>query len=228
MAAGDMPAFDPKAFCARHGGTTLCKHGKDRTLYAQGDAADCIFYIQKGKVELSVISEQGREAIIGVLGAGDFFGEGCLANQAARDSTATAMTDCAVARLDKATVVHALRADQAFSELFVSYLLSRNARLREDLIDQLFNSSEMRLARILLLLASEKEGREDSLIPEINQQTLAKMVGTTRSRINYFMNKFRRMGLIDYDGQITVHGALLNFVLRDQTAADERAIDGAA
>jgi CRP/FNR family cyclic AMP-dependent transcriptional regulator len=228
MATGE-PIFDPRAFHAKHGGVTIFEYGENRVIYSQGDASDSIYFIQKGKVALTVLSEQGKEGVIAVLGTGDFCGEGCQVGQSLRDSTVTTMTDCVVARLNCATVARALHADLSFTELFVSHLLVRNFQLKEDLIDQLFNSSERRLARVLLSLSNyEKDRRENLLIPKINQHTLAKMVGTTRSRVNYFMNKFRRLGLIDYNGHhnghhdshITVHGALLNVALRDRSQID--------
>jgi CRP-like cAMP-binding protein len=221
MARGEKLHFDAKAFGDQHGGVTLSMHGENHALYAQGDAADSVFYIQTGKVRITVLSEQGKEAVVAVLEAGSFFGEECLAGQPLRVSAATTMTQCTIARLDGATFVGALHADLAFSELFVSHLLIRNIRLNEDLVDQLFNSSEMRLARALLLLANYgSDGREESRLPKIDQQTLANMIGTTRARVNYFMNKFRRLGFIDYNGHLRVHSSLLNAVLRDPSEID--------
>jgi len=213
-------SFDPKAFGAKYGGVTVCKYAENHTIFAQGNVAGAVFYVQKGKVKLSVVSEQGKEAVVAVLEAGDFCGEGCLADQLLSVSTATTMSDCVVARLEKPGVMRALHEDLLFSEFFVSYLLTRNVRLTEDLVDQLFNSSERRLARVLLLLANYENNRQqDVLLPNINQQTLAKMIGTTRSRVNHFMNKFRRLGFIDYNGSIKIHNSLLTVLLHDQSQA---------
>jgi CRP/FNR family transcriptional regulator, cyclic AMP receptor protein len=217
------PPFDCKAFNARYGGVTVGEYKKNQAVFSQGSSAGAIFYIQEGKIQLAVLSEEGKERVVMILEAGDFCGEGCLAEELLRVSTATTITEATVARLEKTSVTRALHEDLSFSEFFVSYLLSRNVRLTEDLVDQLFNSSERRLARALLLLAHyETNSREDVLLPNINQQTLAKLIGTTRSRVNYFMNKFRRLGFIDYngdyDGRIKVHSSLLNVVLRDDPA----------
>jgi CRP-like cAMP-binding protein len=210
-------SFDIKIFDTDYGGVSVGEYKKDQTIYSQGNVAGAVFYIQEGKVQLTVLSEEGKERVIMILEKGDFCGEGCLASELLRVSTATAMTECTVVRLEKTAVVRALHENLSFSEYFVSYLLSRNVRLTEDLVDQLFNSSEKRLARALLLLAHyETNSRQDVLLPSINQQTLAKMIGTTRSRVNFFMNKFRRLGFIEYNGRIKVHSALLNVVLRDQ------------
>jgi len=185
-------------------------------IFSQGDAADALYKIQKGKIKLTVVSNAGKEAVIAVLGAGDFFGEGCLAGQPLRMSTATAMTDCLITRLKRAVVVEMLQTDAAFSKLLLSYMLTRTIRIEEDLIDQLFNSSEKRLARALLLLANfGKEGKPEIVIPKISQETLATMIGTTRSRVSFFMNKFRRLGFIEYNGTLEVHSSLLNVVLHD-------------
>jgi CRP/FNR family cyclic AMP-dependent transcriptional regulator len=185
-------------------------------IFVQGDAADAIYNIQKGKVKLSVVSNAGKEAVIAVLGPGDFFGEGCLAGQQMRMSTATAMTECSIARLEKPAVIEMLQKDPAFSKLLLSYMLTRTIRIEEDLIDQLFNSSEKRLARALLLLANfGKEGKPEAVIPKISQEVLADMIGTTRSRVSFFMNKFRRLGFIEYNGTLEVHSSLLNVVLHD-------------
>jgi CRP/FNR family transcriptional regulator, cyclic AMP receptor protein len=209
--------FDIKSFDTEYGGSSVGEYKKDQTIYSQGNVAGAVFYIQEGKVQLTVLSEEGKERVVMILEKGDFCGEGCLANELLRVSTATAMTECTVVRLEKTAVVRALHENLSFSEHFVSYLLSRNVRLTEDLVDQLFNSSEKRLARALLLLAHyETNTRQDVLLPSINQQTLAKMIGTTRSRVNFFMNKFRRLGFIEYNGRIKVHSALLNVVLHDQ------------
>jgi CRP/FNR family cyclic AMP-dependent transcriptional regulator len=223
MAASAKPLFDLKSFDAKYGGVTASKHKENHTIFSQGNAAGAVFYIQSGKVKLTVLSEQGKERVVAVLEGGDFCGEGCLADQLLRVSTATTMTECVVVRLERAAISRALHDDINFSDFFVSYLLARNVRLTEDLIDHLFNSSERRLARVLLLLANyETNTRQDVLLPSINQQTLAKMIGTTRSRVNYFMNKFRKLGFIDYNGQIKVHPSLLNVVLHDQSEAEDK------
>jgi len=215
--AKPAPSFDAKSFLAKVGqGRTLLAYGKDDRIFSQGDAAETIHYIQKGRVKLTVVSKQGKEAVIAILGANDFFGEGCIAGQARRMSTATAMVDCSIMRLDKAAIVSVLHDQPSFSELFVKHLLSRNTRIEEDLVDQLFNSSEKRLARVLLLLANfGKEGRPERIIPKMSQETLAEIVGTTRSRVSFFMNKFRRLGFIEYNGGLEVHSSLLNIVLHD-------------
>ena len=210
--------FDAKAFLARVGkGRTVAQYSDNEQIFSQGDAAEHIHYLQKGKVKLSVVSKQGKEAVIAILGPSDFFGEGCLAGQALRMSTATAMSDCSTMRLEKAATVAVLHDEPAFSQLFLSYVLSRNTRIEEDLIDQLFNSSEKRLARVLLLLANfGKEGEPPELvIPKLSQQTLADIIGTTRSRVSFFMNKFRKSGFIEYNGGLKVHSSLLNVVLHD-------------
>ena len=190
---------------------------KRQTIFAQGDAADAVFYIQEGKVRLTVVSKAGKEATLGILGAKQFFGEGSLAGQALRMGSATAMTDCELLRIDKKAMMLALHREHRFSDLFVSYLLARNVRYEEDLVDQLFNSSEKRLARLLLLLAHfGKEGIPETVIPKISQETLADMIGTTRSRVNFFMNRFRELGFLDYgESGLKVHSSLLNIVLHD-------------
>jgi len=209
--------FDPHTFLAKVGtGRTLVACPKESPIFAQGDAADAVFYIQEGKVKLSVVSEQGKEAVIALLEAQAFFGEGCLAGQPVRMATATTLTDCALMRIAKPAMLGVLHAEPAFSALFLTYLLSRNSRIEADLIDQLFNSSEKRLARVLLLLAHfGKEGKEELVIPRISQETLAEMIGTTRSRVNFFLNKFRKLGFIHYNGGLRVHSSLLNVVLYD-------------
>jgi CRP-like cAMP-binding protein len=185
-------------------------------VFAQSDPADAIFYIQKGKLKLTVVSNNGKEAVVALLGAGDFLGEGCLAGQQVRMATAAAMTDCAIVRLDRAEAIRVLHDEPSFSELFLKHLLSRNIRIEEDLVDQLFNSSEKRLARVLLLLANfGKEGKPETVIPKISQETLAEIVGTTRSRVSFFMNRFRKLGFIKYNGVLEVHSSLLNVVLHD-------------
>jgi len=192
-------------------------YDKANIVYAQGDVADAVFYIKKGKVKISVVSEQGKEAVIAVLNKEDFFGEGCIAAQTRRMATASAMTDCTIVRLDKAAVVQVIHTEPAFSELFIAHLLARAIRTEADLVDQLFNSSEKRLARLLLLLANfGKETKPEPIIAKISQETLAEMIGTTRARVSFFMNKFRKLGFIEYNGGIEVHPSLLNVVLHDQ------------
>jgi len=211
-------AFDPKKFLATIGeGRKVVAFGKKQTVFAQGDAADAVFYLQKGKVRLTVVSKIGKEATLGILSEKQFFGEGSLAGQALRMGSATAMTDCEPLRIDKKAMMLALHREHKFSDLFVAYLLARNVRYEEDLVDQLFNSSEKRLARLLLMLAHfGKEGVPETVIPKISQETLAEMIGTTRSRVSFFMNRFRELGFLDY-GQngLQVHSSLLNIVLHD-------------
>ena len=210
-------SFDADAFLRTVGsGRTMARHDKNQILFSQGDPADAVFYIHTGKVKLSVLSQGGKEAIVGLLGSGDFFGEGCLAAQVVRMSTATALTECLVARVEKASMINALRDEAEFSAVFISHLLARNVRIEEDLVDQLFNSSEKRLARVLLLLANfGKEGAPQEVIPKISQETLAEMVGTSRSRVSTFMNKFRRLGFIKYNDGLEVHSSLLSVILHD-------------
>jgi CRP/FNR family transcriptional regulator, cyclic AMP receptor protein len=209
--------FDPKAFLSKvNGGHRLSDFRKNQIVYTQGDSADFVFYIHKGKAKITVLSERGKEAVVALLGPGDFFGEGCLAGQPRRMATASAMTDCVIARMAKADIVGVIHKEPAFSELFISHLLARNIRVEEDLVDQLFNSSEKRLARVLLLLANfGKESKPEPVIAKISQETLAEMIGTTRSRVSFFMNKFRDLGLIAYNGRIEVHSSLLNVVLHE-------------
>jgi CRP/FNR family cyclic AMP-dependent transcriptional regulator len=211
------PRFDLPSFLARIGkGRTIGIYGPNHAIFSQGDDADSLFYIQKGKVKLSVVSAQGKEAVIAILGDGEFFGEACLGGQVRRMSTAIAITDCVAIRLDRAAAVRVLREEPAFSELMVAHLLSRTIRIEEDLIDQLFNSSEKRLARVLLMLANfGKEGKQEPIAAKISQQTLAEIVGTTRSRVSFFMNKFRKLGFIEYNDHLEVHSSLLNIVLHD-------------
>ncbi len=186
-------------------------------VFSQGDPADSVFYIQKGKVKLTVVSPQGKEAVVAILGTNDFFGEGCLAGQKHRIATVIAIADSSIVRLNKTAIIGVIHREPAFSEMFIAHLLGRTIRVEADLVDQLFNSSEKRLARLLLLLANfGKEGKPEPLIAKISQETLAEMIGTTRSRVSFFMNKFRKMGLIEYNGGITVHSSLLNLVLREQ------------
>lgn len=210
--------FDPKVFLATvDGGRSIAKYRKGETVFSQGKPADAVFYIQKGKVKVTVVSEQGKEAVVAILGPDEFCGEGCLTGQPLRLATATAMTDCEIMRLEKAAMIRVLREEPAFSGMFVSHLLARASRVEADLVDQLFNSSEKRLARALLLLANfGKDGRPEPIIAKISQETLAEMIGTTRSRVSFFMNKFRKLGLIDYNGQIEIHPALLNVVLHEE------------
>jgi CRP-like cAMP-binding protein len=197
-------------------GKTVRETGRKRHIFRQGDPADAVFFLSRGKVKLAVTSKQGKEAIVAILDAGDFFGEGCLAGQPLRMATATAMTDCALVRIEKAAMAHMLHERHRISELFVTHLLSRNIRYEEDLVDQLFNSSEKRLARILLLLSHfGKEGRAETVVPRINQESLAQMVGTTRSRVSHFMNKFKKLGFIDYNGGLAVNSGLLSVILHD-------------
>ena len=217
MKGEGKPSFDPKIFLARvEAGKTRVELRRRQIVFSQGDAADSVFHIQKGKIELKVLSQQGKEAILAILGACDFFGEGCLAGQPLRMATAAAVTECSVVRLDKSAMIKVLRDEPVFSALFMSYLLIRNIRIEEDLVDQLFNSSEKRLARLLLLLANfGKEGKPEAVIPKVSQETLAEMIGTTRSRVSFFMNKFRKLGFIEYNGGLSVHSSLLSVVLHD-------------
>lgn len=218
MAAKPKKKFDPKDFLGKVGeGRRITQFNKGQTIFSQGDHADAVFYIQSGKVKLTVISPQGKEAVVAILGESDFFGEGCLAGQRRRMSTVTAMAESFISRIEKASLLKVIANKPAFSEIFISHLLARTIRVEADLVDQLFNSSEKRLARLLLLLANfGKEGKPEPLIAKISQETLAEMIGTTRSRVSFFMNKFRKLGLIDYNGGIKVHASLLNLVLRDQ------------
>jgi CRP/FNR family transcriptional regulator, cyclic AMP receptor protein len=215
--AGGGAPFDATALLAAvPEGRTVREYRKGEAIFAQGDAADAVFFVQRGKVKLTVLSRQGKQAVIALLGPGEFFGEGCLAGQPVRMATATTLTEGSMVRLAKSTMVRALHREPVFAELFTTYLLSRNIRMEEDLVDQLFNSSEKRLARILLLLANfGKEGRPEPVVPRISQETLAEMVGTTRSRISFFMNKFRKLGFVDYNGGLEVHSSLLHVVLHD-------------
>jgi len=208
---------DPKALLATVGTRrTTRAYPEGQVVFAQGDRADAVYFLEQGKVKLTVLSRQGKQAVIALLGPGHFFGEGCLAGQPIRMSTATATTDCSITLLPKSAMLRALHEDAEFSESFTMYLLSRNIRIEEDLVDQLFNSSEKRLARILLLLANfGKEGRPERVVPKVSQETLAEMVGTTRSRVSFFMNKFRKLGFIEYNGGLEVHSSLLHVVLHD-------------
>ena len=209
--------FDPNTFLAMIGDVRkMLAVPKKQTIFTQGDEADAFFYVQKGKVKLTVVSKTGKEATIGILSEGNFFGEGSLAGQALRMGSAAAMTDCQLLRIEKKAMMAALHREHAFSDMFVAYLLARNIRYEEDLVDQLFNSSEKRLARVLLMLAHfGKEGVPETVVPGISQETLAEMVGTTRSRVSFFMNRFRKLGFIHYNGGLQVHSSLLNVVLHD-------------
>ena len=211
-------AFDAKAFLAKVGaGKQVLEFRKNQRVFEQGDVADAVFYIQKGRVKLTVLSEQGKEAVIAILEPGQFFGEGCMNGHPLRIATTTAMENCVITSITKEAMIATLHTEPKFSELFMAYLLTRNSRVEEDLIDHLFNSSEKRLARLLLLLAHfGTEGTPQPILVDISQETLAEMIGTTRSRVSHFMNKFRKLGLISYNGKIEVHNSLLNAVLREK------------
>jgi CRP/FNR family cyclic AMP-dependent transcriptional regulator len=217
MARKQLPRFSPKHFFEKVGkGRTLLTSLKKDILFSQGDSTEAIFYIQKGQVKLSVVSQQGKEAVVAMLGPGAFLGEGCLAGQLVCMATATTTEDSTLVRIEKRAMIDALHNEPTFAELFLTYLLSRNIRIQEDLVDQLFNSSEKRLARVLLLMAHfGKEGKSEAVIPKISQEVLAEMVGTTRSRVSFFMNKFRKLGFLEYNGSVHVHSSLLNVVLHD-------------
>jgi len=216
-------AFDPKVFLAKVGeGKTIIEFHRNQNVFSQGDVADTVFYIQKGKVKLTVTSEQGKEAVVAILESGQFFGEGCMNGHPMRIATTTAMEDCVITTIAKDAMIAALHDEPKFSELFMAYLLTRNSRIEEDLIDQLFNSSEKRLARLLLLLANfGKDGKPQPISPHVSQETLAEMVGTTRSRVSHFMNKFRKLGLISYNGHVEVNSSLLSAVLHDKPQLKE-------
>ncbi|MGH6835979.1 MAG: Crp/Fnr family transcriptional regulator [Methylocella sp.] len=218
MAIKRQPSFDPKAFLAKVGeGRSIGEYRKDEIVFAQGDPADAVFYIESGEVKVTVVSEQGKEAVVAILGTNQFFGEGCLAGQARRIATVAAMTDAVIVRLEKAAIVRVIHREPAFAGMFIAHLLARTIRVEADLVDQLFNSSEKRLARLLLLMANfGKEEKPEPIAAKISQETLADMIGTTRSRVNFFMNKFRKLGFIDYNGSIEVHSSLLNVVLHDE------------
>jgi CRP/FNR family cyclic AMP-dependent transcriptional regulator len=218
MAIKRKASFNPKAFLAKvDGGRSIATYPSDQIVFSQGDPADSVYYIQKGKVKVTVVSEQGKEAVVAILGANQFFGEGCLAGQARRIATVTTMTESVIVRLEKAAIIRVLHQEPAFSEMFIAHLLSRTLRAEADLVDQLFNSSEKRLARLLLLLANfGKEDKPEPMIAKISQETLAEMIGTTRSRVSFFMNKFRKLGFISYNGSIEVHSSLLNLVLHEE------------
>jgi len=216
-AAKKRSKFDLKTFLSTiNGGRTIVAAPKKQTIFTQGDSSDSVFYIRRGKIKLTVLAKNGKEATIGILSEGDFFGEGCLAAQPVRMCTATAITDCMVMRIDKKSIMEVIHRERTFSDMFIAYLLTRNIRYEEDLVDQLFNSSEKRLARILLLLAHfGKDEKPEVAIPKISQETLAEMVGTTRGRVNFFMNRFRKLGFVRYNGELEVHRSLLNVVLHD-------------
>jgi CRP-like cAMP-binding protein len=209
--------FDTKAFLATIGqGRTISEYRANRVVFSQGDPADALFYLQRGKVKLTVASRSGKEAVLAIVGANGFVGEGCLTGQSVRIASASTFTDCSIVRIAKKAMIRALNQEPAFSEVFTAYLLSRIVRVEEDLVDQLFNSSEKRLARVLLLLANfGKEGTPEPVIPPISQETLAEMIGTTRPRVNFFLNKFRKLGFINYNGGLEVHTSLLNVILHD-------------
>jgi|SRR6266700_2015295 len=211
-------SFDPRKFLVKVGnGKTISEYRKDQVVFSQGDPADAVFYIQKGKIKLTVISEQGKEAVVGILGPGQFFGEGCLNGHSVRVTTGSAIVECRITCIAKAAMIATMHDEPEFSELFMAYLLTRNSRIEEDLIDQLFNSSEKRLARLLLLLANfVKDGRPEPIVGRFSQETLAEMIGTTRSRVSFFMNKFRKLGYIEYNGKLEIHNSLLNVVLYDK------------
>ena len=217
MKAKRKPPFRVESFLSTvNGGRIISNYRKNQNVFSQGDPADAVFYIQEGEVKVYVVSERGKEAVVAIHGKRDFFGEGCLAGQTLRLATVAAMTECVIMRIDKASIVRVLHDEATFSEMFISHLLTRNARVEADLVDQLFNSSEKRLARLLLLMANfGKEGRPEPVVAKISQETLAEMVGTTRSRVSAFMNKFRKLGFIEYNGHLEVHTSLLNMVLHE-------------
>ena len=217
MTSKKIKKFDPQRFLSTiDNGRKIVAFPKKQRIFVQGDSSDAVFYLQQGKVKLTVVSKRGKEATIAILNEGDFFGEGCLAGQPLRLASATALTHCSVMEIDKNTMMQVLHREHTFSDMFVAYLLTRNIRYEADLVDQLFNSSEKRLARVLLLLAHfGKEGKPEVAIPKISQETLAEMVGTTRSRVSFFMNRFRKLGFIRYNGKLEVHSSLLNVVLHD-------------
>jgi len=219
MATKSRPSFNPKSFLAKVGeGRSIGEYHRDDIVFSQGDPADAVFYIESGKVKITVVSEQGKEGVVAVLGTNDFFGEGCLAGQAQRIATVATMMGSVIVRLEKAAIVRVIQKEPAFSGMFIAHLLARAIRVEADLVDQLFNSSEKRLARMLLLLANfgKEEKKPEPILAKISQETLADMIGTTRSRVSFFMNKFRKLGYIDYKHGIEVHSSLLNVVLHDE------------
>jgi|SRR5665213_2801670 len=219
MAGEPMPAFDAASFLtAAHKGMTTSTYPTGRVLFSQGDPADSLFYIESGNVKITVLSEQGKEAVIAMLAAGDFCGEQCIASQAVRMTAATTMSECTVIRVEKAIIARLVHDEPVFAEWLISHLLDRNVRTESDLVDQLFNSTEKRLARLLLILANfGKEGKPEPIVPMISQETMAETIGATRTRVNYFMNKFRQLGYIDYNGTLTVRSSLLSVVLEEQS-----------
>jgi CRP/FNR family cyclic AMP-dependent transcriptional regulator len=216
--------FEAAVFLATSAkGRIISTHQKRQIIFAQGDAADSVLYIKKGKIKVTVVSKQGKEAVVAILGPDEFLGEGCLIGQPKRLATATAMTECVTTRVEKAAILQVLRDEPAFSQMFVSHILARSSRIEEDPVDQLFNSTEKRLARTLLLLANfGKEGRPEPIVAKISQETLAEMIGTTRSRVSHFMNKFRHLGFIQYNGSLEVHSSLLSVVLNEQASTVKR------
>ena len=218
MAIKRKASFNPKAFLAKVGeGRSIGAYRKDQTVFSQGDPADAVSYLQNGKAKVTVVSEHGKEAVVAILGTSEFFGEGCLTSQVRRIATVTTMTESVIVRLEKAAIIRVIHQEPAFSEMFIAHLLGRTIRVKADLVDQLFNSSEKRLARLLLLLANfGKEDKPEPVIAKISQETLAEMIGTTRSRVSFFMNKFRNLGFIHYNGGIEVHSSLLNLVLHEE------------
>ena len=218
MQSAGLKQFRPEVFLSHSGmGRTIVEIAKKKRIFSQGDAGDAVFYIQKGRAKLSVVSREGKEATISLFGPGDFIGEDSIAGvQSPRMASATAMTNCAVLRIERKEMIRVIHEEHIFSDVFVAYLLARNTRIQEDLIDQLFNSSEKRLARALLLLANfGKEGKPEAVIPKISQEMLAEMIGATRSRVSFFMNRFRKLGFIEYNGSLRIHSSLLNVVLHD-------------
>ena len=218
MGRNRAAGFDAKTFLTKaRTGRAIAVYRKKQVVFAQGDPADAVFYLEQGQIKLTVVSEQGKSAIVAMLGRGDFFGEGCLAGQPVRMASASAITDVTVVRIEREAMIRLLHEPSSFTERFMAHLLARNVRIEEDLVDQLFNSSEKRLARALLLLANfGKEGRPEPIVAKISQETLAEMIGTTRARVSFFMNKFRKLGLIDYNGHLEIHSSLLNVVLHDE------------
>jgi CRP/FNR family transcriptional regulator, cyclic AMP receptor protein len=217
MGRKEPPRFNPKIFLAKvSNGKTMLTSPKRQIIFSQGDAADAVFYIQEGRIKLSTLSQEGKEAVVAILEPGNFLGEGCLAGQLVCMTTATSLENSTLVRIDKQAMIDTLHNEPNFTELFLAYLLARNIRIEEDLVDQLFNSSEKRLARVLLLMAHfGKEGKPEAIIPKVSQEVLAEMIGTTRSRVSFFMNKFRKLGFLDYNGGVHVHSSLLNIVLHD-------------
>jgi CRP/FNR family cyclic AMP-dependent transcriptional regulator len=216
MKPGGNSRSNPTTVLAGVDGKTRVEFHKGQVIFSQGDPANAVFYVQRGKIALKVLSQQGKEAVVAIFERGNFFGEGCLAGQPLRMATAIASSECSTIRIEKQVMIRALHNEQAFSELFITYLLERNIRVEEDLIDHLFNSSEKRLARLLLLLAHfGKEDEQEEVIPKVSQETLAEMIGTTRSRVSFFMNRFRKLGFIHYNGGLKVHSSLLSIALKE-------------